>query len=250
MLNLKFGALDEEIVKANKVLYCQELSSSAIEELQTVLKKSNYYHGRIDGIYGINTLNALKNYKTDSYFSHPTQIGPGTVRALKRLAEVATVTEQPPLQKPQLNPLTGSSKGASIRLPGGAIAYEHELIVPGIPLTWGEMTKGLTRKPENEQIVRNIIYVAEKFGKIRSAFGAPIKITSGYRPPHLKIGSKYSQHKVGLAIDICPMDRADLYKLWNVCVKSDAVGLGRGIHRGFCHADWRQNGQRRVVFGY
>ena len=32
MLNLKFGALDEEIVKANKVLYCQELSSSAIED--------------------------------------------------------------------------------------------------------------------------------------------------------------------------------------------------------------------------
>ncbi|MBD2280872.1 MAG: hypothetical protein HEQ13_09325 [Dolichospermum sp. DEX189] len=33
-----------------------------------------------------------------------------------------------------------------------------------------------------------------------------------------------------------------------VCRASDCTGLGRGMHRGFVHVDWRAGG--RVVFDY
>ena len=250
MFDLSFEALDREIVVPNRALYCQQLSSLAIRELQAVLKSADYYTGQIDGIYGVKTLQALSGYKKDSYFARPTEIGPGTVAALKKLADKATINEQAPLKKPKLELMIGKHVGAAVMLPGNIKVHEHELILPDVPLTWGEMTKGLTRVPESEEIVRNIRYMAEKFGKIRGAIAQPLKVTSGYRPPDLKIGASKSQHKLALAFDLCPFNPGDLWQLWNVCTKSDAVGLGRGMKKGFVHADWRRTGERRVVFDY
>lgn len=55
------------------------------------------------------------------------------------------------------------------------------------------------------------------------------------------------QHINGLALDICPID-GDLHKTLEICRASDCVGLGRAIHLGFIHVDWRDGS--RVVFDY
>lgn len=247
-MNYKY--LESEVCLANKTLYCQQLSKNALIELQTALAAGEYYKDRVDGIYGINTLKAIAAFKEDSYLNRPTEIGRSTVEALKKLADKASVLkdEHIVIEKPVLNKLAGSLTGKSVMLPGKVRAYEHQWIVAGVPLTWGEMTAGLTRIPVSLEVVENIIFVAKSFAKIREAIGVPVRVNSGYRPPELKVGASKSQHKLGKAMDLCPLD-GDLNRLWQVAVKSDAIGLGRGMHLGFVHVDWRE-GSKRVVFSY
>ena len=247
--NVALPKLMKEVVKANKILYIYDLSPESLKELQTVLKGADYYQGNIDGIYGKKTLAAFRTFKKEAYLSRVTEIGPSTVAALERLADKATLTEQETRKPPVINKYAGQHTGASAIIPGGTRVHSNEYIVNGVPLTWGEMTKDLSRIPHSEQVVKNILLVARKFGKIRRKFGQPLRINSGYRPPHLKIGATYSQHKVGKAIDISPMNSKDLQRLWKVCVASDTIGLGDGKRRGFVHCDWRSR-SRRVVFGY
>ena len=243
--------LNREIVQTGKVVYPQELSKNAIVELQQVLKTAGYYKGKVDGIYGIKTLNAVINFKTDAYQSRPKVIGAGTVKLLEGLKDKADISEQRGDGKqPTVNKQAGTHTGKSVILPGGTRVHANELILPSIPLTWGEMTKNLTRVPHSIEVVRNIIEVTIEFGKIRNKINQPLKINSGYRPPHLKIGSNRSLHKVGSAIDVRTLNLKDIYLLWNVMAQSSFVGLGRGMKRGFVHGDLRKTGQRRVVFNY
>ena len=247
---MDFKYLKNEICVPNKTLYCQELSTGALREVQTVLKSAGYYNGGVDGIYGINTLNAIASFKKDSYLSRPTEIGKSTVEVLEKLGDRASVNkeEQVALAKPVINTQAGKQTGKSVMLPGNIRVHENEWIVPGIPLTWGEMTKELTRIPVSGEVVNNIIGVAKAFALIRADINLPLRINSGYRPPELKIGASKSQHKLGNAIDVCPLN-GDLNRLWAVGVKSSAIGLGKGMHKGFVHLDWRKN-SKRVVFSY
>ena len=68
---------------------------------------------------------------------------------------------------------------------------------------------GIDNKPEQWEI-NNLLAVAEKvFQPVRDHFGVPIGVSSGYRSKALNkaIGSKYSQHMIGEALDI----DADIY---------------------------------------
>jgi Peptidase M15/Putative peptidoglycan binding domain len=247
---MDFKYLESEICVPNKTLYCQELSTGALRELQAVLKSVGYYNGGVDGIYGINTLNAIAAFKKDSYLNRPTEIGKGTVEALKKLGDRAGAVkeEQVARQAPVINTQAGKQTGKSVMLPGNIRVHENEWIIPGVALTWGEMTKGLTRIPVSTEVVGNIIGVAKAFAQVRADINLPLRINSGYRPPELKIGASKSQHKLGNAIDVCPIN-GDLNRLWEVGVKSSAIGLGKGMHLGFVHLDWRPN-SKRVVFSY
>ena len=77
-----------------------------------------------------------------------------------------------------------------------------------------------------------------KLDALREAFGAPIRVTSGYRcPSHNKRigGSMKSQHLNASAADITAKDLDKLYELAGQFF--DSVGDGRV--RGFIHVDNR-----------
>lgn len=253
LLSRSLKATKNELAKNKKEL--KDFNQQALVEIQTILKANNYYHGVVDGLVGPKTYQAFAKFKADRYLAYPTWVGYSTIKALDAIkpSKIKPLTqESSPIysiaKEVKLNLFAGTKTGRSMTLPGNILVYQNQYIVPGIPLTWGEMTKNCTRVPHSKQIVRNIIHIAEQFSKIRSVYGSALHITSGYRPPHLKIGARYSQHKRGLAIDVFPLDRK-LNRLWQIVLKSNVVGVGDGRKKGFIHCDWRTN-SKRVIFNY
>ena len=84
----------------------------------------------------------------------------------------------------------------------------------------------------------------EKLQKVRDAYGASIKVTSGYRCPehNAAVGGKVgSSHMSGLAADIQPslMNLDELDKLYEICYNIfDNIGDGR--NKKFVHVDVRE----------
>lgn len=63
---------------------------------------------------------------------------------------------------------------------------------------------GICAFPNSEKIVSNIIKTAQKMDELREFFGAPLFISSWYRPAKYNDmigGAKKSQHVLGLAVD-------------------------------------------------
>ena len=241
------------IQTSNITVKLQESDAATIKEVQTLLSHIGLYTGEVDGIVGNLTEKAFADFKTSVWLNSPELLGPSTAAALLEITVNHQVIEE---QTQELTPLPTSSLGTktgnSMKLVTGVTVYENELIVPGIPFTWGEMTKGCDprRAPESKNVINNIIRTAQGFGKIREKYGSPIGINSGYRPPAVNRnigGASHSQHIQGLAIDIRPSD-GNFTRLMEICRASDCTGLGRGMHRGFIHCDWRPGG--RVVFNY
>jgi len=227
-----------------------ESDANTIKEIQTLLKKKSLYTGEVDGIIGDLTQKAFAKFKESVWLDSPEFLGASAAAALLEIAEDHQVSEQNDRSEPIPESSKGSNTGRSMKLPNATIVYENQLIVTGIPFTWGEFTKGCTRVPESNAIANNIIKAAKGFGKIRDKYGTAIQINSGYRPPAVnreKNGARNSQHIQGLAIDLSPLD-GNLQRLFQVCRVSDCKGLGRGMHRGFVHCDWRPG--VRVVFDY
>ncbi|NJL40012.1 MAG: hypothetical protein HC899_27095 [Leptolyngbyaceae cyanobacterium SM1_4_3] len=173
----------------------------------------------IDGLIGDRTLKAFAEFKQDFYLEYPDLLGASTIDFLanaepKQVAEGDNAPTADDQTAPTaVNPDAGSKTGASATLPKVGLVYENEFVVPGTYITWGEMTKGLKRIPiastefgSAESVVLNMIELATVFGKIRTKFGSPIAVTSGYRPPNLKIGAKQSQHKYGRGLDLRPLN--------------------------------------------
>lgn len=71
--------------------------------------------------------------------------------------------------------------------------------------TWAEATKNGTRIPVNQNIVENILAIADVMDEVRELFGnRPITVTSWYRDPvtNRRVGgSSRSRHMVGDAVD-------------------------------------------------
>ncbi|RUR77020.1 hypothetical protein PCC6912_39790 [Chlorogloeopsis fritschii PCC 6912] len=234
----------------NKTIKLADADSETIKEIQSLLLIGNFYNGEIDGIYDNNTVAAFAKWKESIWLGSPELIGEKAALSLLEIAENHIATEEHTVPtKPTLID-AGSKTGRVLFLPTGETVFEHEFIVPGIPLTWGEMTKGCDRVPETKLVVGNIVKTAKAFGKIRDVFGGPIGITSGYRTEKINRavgGAINSQHVKGLGLDIYPLD-SNFSRLFQVCRSSDAIGLGRGMHRGFIHVDWRDG--IRVEFSY
>lgn len=238
----------KHFLDSNQTIEFSLISQPAlVKEIQELLKIQNLYTGEVDGLIGNKTIAAFVQFKQNLELSHLNFLGPTTAASLLELAECHKVSEQDAsvsIPKPK-------NKGNSLRLPNGVIVFENHLIINDIPLTWGEVTKGCSRIPENSDVVANIVEIASVFGVIREKYGSAIVINSGYRTAAVNRqvgGARFSQHVRGAALDICPSD-GDFKKLYQICRETSQVtGLGDGRHRGFVHIDCRPGG--RVVFNY
>ena len=88
---------------------------------------------------------------------------------------------------------------------------------------------------EVKNLVEDLVF---KLDRARELFGAPIVITSGYRPPSHNAtvgGVKDSAHQTGKAVDIRCAD-SELQK--KLCWALGAAGFRRiGVYSGHVHAD-------------
>lgn len=93
--------------------------------------------------------------------------------------------------------------------------------------------------PYGETVVKPELIV--RLNAIRTAFGKPIIVTSGYRSPeHNKVvgGVKNSTHVQGIAADIQPKNLTDLDELYTLVEKFNKDG-GIGRYNDFIHVDVR-----------
>lgn len=219
----------------------------------------------IDGLIGDRTLKAFAEFKQDFYLEYPDLLGASTIDWLAN-AEPKQVAEgdDAPTADDQTAPTTvnsdaGSKTGASATLPKVGLVYENEFVVPDTYITWGEMTKGLKRVPiataefgSAESVVLNMIELAKVFGKVRTKFGSPIAVTSGYRPPTLNIGARQSQHKYGRGLDLRPLngDFETLLDAIKAVPEVKKIGLAGPKKGRFWHMDIRPGVQARRFFSY
>jgi uncharacterized protein YcbK (DUF882 family) len=89
---------------------------------------------------------------------------------------------------------------------------------------------------------------------IRTAFGAPITVTSGYRDPshpaeRNKPKGSYSAHVEGVAADIAipPGQTERLYAL--ILARPEVKGVGYSAESNFFHLDLRKT-QKRIFWKY
>lgn len=240
----------KDFTEKTEAISITDAAIEVVKEIQQILKDLGYYDLPIDGVVGKETREALAEFKEDRYLAYPLGLGASTAKSL--LEGKHKVSEQIPSTSVRLldSEVLGSQTGRSMSLPDGKVVWANQLIIPGIPLTFGEMTKSCTRVPENMKVVENLEKIAKVFGEIRDKFEKPIGVTSGYRPPAVNVaigGAQFSQHVNGLALDMYPL-RGNMSALLEVVKASSASAIGLGMHRGFIHVDAR--GGSRLVFGY
>lgn len=95
--------------------------------------------------------------------------------------------------------------------------------------------------PFDDTVVKRELIVM--LNAIRSRYGRPIVINSGYRSPEHNAavgGVKNSQHVLGTAADIRPLSKnmADLPELQSICDEMNVHG-GVGFYDTFVHVDVR-----------
>lgn len=237
----------QALIDKNLQINLLEADKELVEEVQAALKID------IDGVVGGETLNALADFKAEENLAFPTLIGRTTAAELLRKHE-DNKEAAPDAEIQQPNPRAGEKSGNTMKLPNSRTVFANEFVVPGVPLTWGELTKNCSRVPTTMEYVENAIRLAKIWGKMREDFGSPLAITSGYRPPSVNSsigGARNSQHLYFRAIDMKPLN-GDYRALWRALEKSAFTGLGdavfRGRNKGFFHADIRPGG--RVIFAY
>ncbi len=229
---------------------------ATVRWVQTQLAVAGYLGPNdADGFVGPKSLGALAAFKKDFFLAFPADLGPSTIDALADVEPKHNVVDQSP--KPTATNLNaGTQSGRSATLPKVGLVYANQMIVPGGFMTWGEMTKDLTRLPfgtsefgSPEQVVNNMIAMAKVFGQVRTKFGSPITITSAYRPPNLAIGAGKSQHKYGRALDVSPLNGNYQGLLDAIRAVPEVKGVGlAGPSKGFWHLDIRPGS--RVSFSY
>lgn len=95
--------------------------------------------------------------------------------------------------------------------------------------------------PFDDTVVKRELIIM--LNAIRSRYGKPIVVTSGYRSPEHNAavgGVKNSYHTLGLAADIRPLNenRSDLPELQAICDEMNSRG-GVGFYDTFVHVDVR-----------
>jgi len=116
--------------------------------------------------------------------------------------------------------------------------------------TVGEvLQKDLRRIPTEADVINNIYAHADELDKMREEWGAPVGVTSWYRPYSINRavgGVSNSQHLYGSAADVYDMSGNDqafedfLNQHWG-----GALGYGVASGGGFTHLDLRGGGWRK-----
>lgn len=226
-----------------------ELTPDILREVQGILNVD------VTGVVCQSTINKFAQFKQSKYLEFPDRLGASTALSLIESVYDHPVSEQTKDVPTKVIVAAGSRTGKSVVLPGKGLVYEHEYILSNIPLTWGEMTKGLDprRIPDSKWVVENIIAIAKVFGVARKRYGKPVAITSGYRPAHLGIGASRSQHILGKGLDSFPLATGDIRQWYNILRATPGVmGLGDAMHLSkgaFVHMDTRSE-IYQVRFGY
>ena len=113
-------------------------------------------------------------------------------------------------------------------------------------LTVGEILQwDSRRRPVNKAEIDEILATADQFQKIRDAWGAPLSVTSFFRPEPFNSqvgGVRGSQHTLGRAMDIYPTTKS-LESFYTWISTRWTGGLGDGRNRGFVHLDTRAGGK-------
>ncbi|TRT71284.1 MAG: hypothetical protein EWV83_21960 [Microcystis sp. M_OC_Ca_00000000_S217Cul] len=125
--------------------------------------------------------------------------------------------------------------------------------------TLGENLRNDPRRiPHDTTLQNNILTIMRELEKIRTDYGKPIIITSGYRPEQINRavgGVSNSQHIRGTAVDICPA-HGDVFEFQKWVDQHWYGALGWGAKKGFVHIDcrngkgWKTGGEKGVRWNY
>ncbi|MCZ8291196.1 D-Ala-D-Ala carboxypeptidase family metallohydrolase, partial [Microcystis sp. LE19-59.1C] len=125
--------------------------------------------------------------------------------------------------------------------------------------TLGENLRNDPRRiPHDTTLQNNILTIMRELEKIRTDYGKPIIITSGYRPEQINRavgGLSNSQHIRGTAVDICPA-HGDVFEFQKWVDQHWYGALGWGAKKGFVHIDcrngkgWKTGGEKGVRWNY
>ncbi|QXP45098.1 hypothetical protein [Microvirus mar53] len=97
--------------------------------------------------------------------------------------------------------------------------YNHIKYFKPYELLYSQTAKvrGIDNCPVNWHIYSNLFYLANMLDYLRTVYGRPLIITSGYRCAALNKavgGVKYSRHLFGLAVDIRCLHNTDYEKIY------------------------------------
>ena len=100
------------------------------------------------------------------------------------------------------------------------------------------LSYGIDNTPP-ERLLPNLHRLMDYLDNVREAYGKPIRVSSGYRSPHLNAlvgGSSSSQHKLGLAADLVVPDMEHLMAVirklggFDQLIDERPKGRGRWVH--------------------
>lgn len=107
----------------------------------------------------------------------------------------------------------------------------------------------ITNIPEIKSIHNLQHLIKEVLNPLRTKFGKPILVTSGYRCKKLNElvgGVENSQHLTGSAADIVPVNRDDLQKLFDIA--KEQGNFDQLIWEGnWIHISWSENPRKQVL---
>ncbi|WOB70582.1 D-Ala-D-Ala carboxypeptidase family metallohydrolase [Microcystis aeruginosa] len=152
------------------------------------------------------------------------------------------------------------------------VVREMPKILTPKDVNWSDMSTHLTphftlgenlrndprRIPHDTTLQNNILTIMRELEKIRTDYGKPIIITSGYRPEQINRavgGVSNSQHIRGTAVDICPA-HGDVFEFQKWVDQHWYGALGWGAKKGFVHIDcrngkgWKTGGEKGVRWNY
>ncbi len=172
-----------------------------VKELQTKLYQACFEPGPLDGIFGLKTENAVREFQKKYGLIVAGIAGPKTIRKLNEVITIKPHKAQDKKLSPHFNEMEFACKG------DGMVYVEPELI--------------------------------EKLEKLRLQAGLPIFITSGYRSPwyNEKVGgAKESRHMRGQAADIV-VNNMPPAKVSKLAEQAGFGGIGIYNKANFTHVD-------------
>jgi hypothetical protein len=137
-------------------------------------------------------------------------------------------------------------KPAAEAAPTGAVDWKDMDALVTRNLTVGEVLQWDPRRAPAARSadIRRILDTAAQYQRVRDAWGAPLGVTSFYRPEPINSevgGVRGSQHIAGNAMDLYPVGR-DLQSFYDWIRVRWSGGLGDGRNKGFIHLDRRNGG--------